>query len=878
MNRYEKEFYDTLKDLFIGEEIEGKSGYINLMKIKSNYYSKIVQPELQQLIENELINNNIQAFKEELFEKLYTFFKRYFSESGSIYFTYTPWSERIYERVYDPEKDVILFWKTHMLYYVKTEKNYKSLEIKIKGINGEDIKFYFDVSELEHKKANEKKEIMFEFKEIDKDKRIVLRCIYSERGKQTKIEEITKNAKETYKDITTEDVERAIRIFNKQSEVDYFINKDAEGFLKEQLDMYIYQYMFDSENIWSEKRIKEIQTFKKIAGKIIEFISQFENELVKIWNKPKFVFNSNYVITIDRIIEKEKGYEVLDKILNHEGMEEQIKEWKELGLVDEGFSKEEIYKQEQGSLFSGGTKINEKYKYLPLDTKYFKDIEVEILELFDNIDEELDGWLIKSENYQALNTILPKFKEKVQTIYIDPPFNKEQDADYLYNVKYKDSTWISLLENRLRLARDLLNDRGSIFVRCDYNGNMYVRLLMNEIFGEENFRNEIIINRKRQAIGTPEKFEVESEWLFLFSKTDKYLRKDLYKPRSLTDLKWTGFLKQEERKPAERIFFGKVLYPPPGQHFSLIQEKVDKLLKEHYLRLKCRECGAIYYWDDKERKENFIEYIMQTKEKFKFADIFPNTKVYGVKKIEVCLNCKSDNWKVEYLTSEEQKITDNWKDIPSYSDGWDFQTENSEILLKRVIESTSKEGDLILDFFLGSGTTIAVAHKLRRKWIGVEMGEHFYTVVLPRMKKVLAYDKSGISKEKDVKEKYNEDNAGGFFKYYELEQYEEVLRNAKYEHGDLTLQPSPGKDVFNEYIFMRSPKFVEDVLKREGNEYKVDLSKIYPEKKLDIAETLSNVLGKKIRKISKESFELEDIGEIRYDNIPVEYIKPLIWW
>jgi hypothetical protein len=302
MNRYEKEFYETLNDLFIGEEIEGKSGYVNLMKIKSTYYTKIVQPELEELINKELEINGIEDFREELFEKLYTFFKRYFSESGSIYYTYTPWSERIYERVYDPEKDVILFWKTHMLYYVKTEKNYKSVEIKIKGINGEEIKFYFDVSELEHKKANEKKEIMFEFKEIDKDKKIVLRCIYSERGRKTKIDEIIRQAKVEYKDITTEDVEKAIRIFNKQSEVDYFINKDAEKFLKEQLDMYVYQYMFDSENVWSMKRIKEIQVFKKIANKIIEFIAQFENELVKIWNKPKFVFNSNYVITIDRIV------------------------------------------------------------------------------------------------------------------------------------------------------------------------------------------------------------------------------------------------------------------------------------------------------------------------------------------------------------------------------------------------------------------------------------------------------------------------------------------------------------------------------------------------------------------------------------------------
>lgn len=101
--------------------------------------------------------------------------------------------------------------------------------------------------------------------------------------------------------------------------------------------------------------------------------------------------------------------------------------------------------------------------------------------------------------------------------------------------------------------------------------------------------------------------------------------------------------------------------------------------------------------------------------------------------------------------SEFQKLTDNWTDIAGYSAFWNFPMENSEILLKRVIESTSCKNDLVMDFFLGSGTTTAVAHKLKRKWIGIEMGEHFYTVILPRMKKVLAYDESGVSKEEDVK-------------------------------------------------------------------------------------------------------------------------------
>ena len=424
------------------------------------------------------------------------------------------------------------------------------------------------------------------------------------------------------------------------------------------------------------------------------------------------------------------------------------------------------------------------------------------------------------------------------------------------------------------MARDWLNEKGSIFVRCDYNGNWIVRCVMDEIFGEENFRNEIAINRKRQPMGTQYKFEVESEHLFLYSKTERYIRKDLYKPRSLINIKWTGFLKQEERRPPERIFFGKVLYPPKEHHFLLNQEKVDKLLRERYLRLKCKECGAIYYYDENESKEEFINEIINSKDKFNYIDITNESKVFGVKFLDKCLSCGSDNWKVEYLTSEEEKITDNWKDIPSYEDTFGFKTENSEILLKRVIESTSNEGDLVMDFFLGSGTTTAVAHKLKRKWIGVEMGEHFYSVVLPRMKKVLAYDKSGISKEKDVKEKYNEDNAGGFFKYYELEQYEETLANTVYEnHG---LYNFGNKTPYEQYVFMKDEKMLKTLeIDYENRKVKVDLNKIYPN--IDIAETLSNLTGKWIKKIKENEVEF-DGTKINIKDLDYKIIKPLIWW
>ncbi|HOA17956.1 MAG TPA: site-specific DNA-methyltransferase, partial [Fervidobacterium sp.] len=428
MSKYEVEFYNALEDIFIGEEIEGRSGYVNLMKIKSAYYRNVVKSQLQELIDSELTAKDIEDFREELFEKLYTFFKRYFSETGSIYYTYTPWSERVYERVYDPEKDVILFWKTHMLYYVKTEKNYKSAEIKIDTMNGGKSSFFFDVSEFEQQKANEKRDVVFKFKEIDSSGRVTLTVKSSERGNKTKIDDITKEITKTYKEITTDDIEKAMHIFNKQSEVDFFINKNARAFLSEQLDIYIYQYMFDSKNVWNQKRVKEIQVFKEIADKIIDLISQFEDELAKIWNKPKIVFNSNYVITIDRIVNNQGGYDVLKKILEHPGINEQTNEWRNLRIVDENFKVTDII---NNALFDDPTNINAKYKFLPIDTKYFKNIELDIIGLFQNLDNELDGWLIKSENYQALNTILPKFKEQIQTIYIDTPFNKENEADYL---------------------------------------------------------------------------------------------------------------------------------------------------------------------------------------------------------------------------------------------------------------------------------------------------------------------------------------------------------------------------------------------------------------------------------------------------------------
>jgi adenine specific DNA methylase Mod len=192
------------------------------------------------------------------------------------------------------------------------------------------------------------------------------------------------------------------------------------------------------------------------------------------------------VITLDRIAGKDNDLKLIEKILKHKNFEKQVKEWKDLGIVDDSFKKSKIIENDLT-----GKHLSREYKHLPVDTRYFKDLELEILGLFDDLDNSLDGWLIKSENYQALNTILPKFKEKVQTIYIDPPYNTGSD-EFLYKDRFQHSSWLTMLENRLDLAKKILKEGGVLFVSIDDNEHGRLQQLLKSIFGEENFVNNII--------------------------------------------------------------------------------------------------------------------------------------------------------------------------------------------------------------------------------------------------------------------------------------------------------------------------------------------------------------------------------------------------
>ncbi|HOU12778.1 MAG TPA: site-specific DNA-methyltransferase [Anaerolineae bacterium] len=816
---HEQKFLQALKDVFIGAPVEGESGYINLMRIKARYFEQGIAPRLQADVRAAL--TPFPTFREELFDKLYSFFHRYFSESGSIYFRYTPLHQNVYARVYTDDRDVMLFWKTHMLYYVKTDRLFQNMEIKV-----DNFTFYFDVSTLQHKQSNEKRALVFDFAEKRADDALVFTVTYSERGSKTKMADIQRALRATNTEPREEVLERAFRLFERQSEVDYFINKDARAFLREQFDLWMYQYVFSEEGTWTAIRVQQLQVLRDIAYKLIDFIAQFEDELVKVWNKPKFVRGSHYVITLDRIAAAEQGDAVLRRVLAHPGMTAQLGEWRELGMVGGGFTPEDAW---QRDLF--GQRVDDAYQYLPIDTRYFPDLELDILALFDDLDEVLDGWLVHSENYQALRTLEPKFKESVQAIYIDPPFNLEANGDFLYSVKYKDSTWTTILENRVQLARDLLSPQGSIFVRCDYNGNMLVRLLLNGIFGEANFGNEIIINRFRRQLRGLKNFNVATDSLFYYSKSDVPYFQEQMRSRLCSfcgqeiDPNWRGMSSPGLRHPPERVILGRELLPPDGRHWTFTQDRIEQMEAEERIRIN---------------------------DKLSFTDLEGN-RIQGLP---------------EYLQTEDTPVDSVWTDLKGYVFGASFPTENPEELLQRAIEVASPKQALIMDFFLGSGTTIATAHKLGRKWLGVEMGEHFDTIVMPRMKRVLSGEKSGISKDVNWQ-------GGGFFKYYRLEQYEDALRLARYEDADLF--HNPYADPYSSYVFLRDLKMLEAVdLDTETESVTVHLERLYPD--IDLAETLSCVTGKPIQRITAEAVEFRDGTRADLVNPEWGLVKPLIWW
>jgi len=555
-------------------------------------------------------------------------------------------------------------------------------------------------------------------------------------------------------------------------------------------------------------------------------------------------------------------------------------------MVDENFAPQAVWETDLL-----GRRLSQRYRYLPLDTRYFPDLELAILALFDNLDEALDGWLIKSENYQALNTLSPKLSHNAQAIYIDPPYNAEA-TEILYKNRFKHSTWLAMMQDRLEQAKEFLSPEGILCVTIDDNEMNGLRLLLDTVFGADNYLATIVIRNNPSGRSTVKGFAINHEYALIYAQSadnamvgrlphteEQIQRYDQVVEDGDRRFEWENFRKNST---------GSFRSDRPRQFYPVYYDE-----KTETVRVPRME------WKDVDKSWTVVEQPHESEVAIWPYDHSGRERVWrwGVERTmkdldELLVKRKGDHFEVykrKYL-QEQGSLPRTWWDNPAYSardngtralvdlfgseKGFDFPKAPRAVEDSLRVCSVEDE-ELILDFFAGSGTTAHAVINLnrddsgRRKYILVEMADYFDTVLLPRVKKVVFCEKW-----KDGKA------AGGqgvshFVKYFQLEQYEDALRRASYADADLF--SNPYQDPYSQYVFLRDLKMLDAVqVDARQQTVQADLSKLYPG--IDLAETLSCLTGKWIRRITADYVEFADGERVDLRNPDWKLIKPLIWW
>ena len=733
-------------------------------------------PKVQQLRQQiAQSSTGIDDLQNTVFSRLTQFFSRYY-EGGDFVSQrrYKTGGNSAYAIPYNGE-EVKLYWANYDQYYIKTSEYFKNYTFKLR--DGRRIFFVLvDAStEQNNNKSTEGMERRFDvlrneeglpvFEEMDDEFHISF--TYELMMKPPKQEIFNKNAFEalsvmipkSWQDLLVKEnvtdkvvlLEKHIKAYTDKNSFDYFIHKDLGGFLSRELDFYIKNEVFviaDLDAAKLQSQLAVVKAIERVGQKIIDFLAQLENFQKRLWLKKKFVVQSDYCITLDRVPEK-----YYPEICAND---EQRKEWVRLFAIDEikGDMMTEAYCEPLTIEFLKQNPL------LVLDTKFFSlQFKHKLLADIEGLDEQTNGLLIKSENLQAINLLTRTFSSNVRGCYIDPPFNLGENADYLYRVDYKDSTWLTLLYDRVLGIKKLLMDDGSIFVRCSHDGNMILRQLLNQTYGQDNYRNEIVLRRAEETkgdlnkqFGTIKSITVNYDNLYWYSKYPNSRFSKIIKPISAekSDAHWHSFWKALDRPTMRYEILGIDLSNHYGQ-WMWEKNRAFAAVKNY----------EIYQEQFEPKGISLEDYWVQTGKSLEFVKR-DGDKIGSIK---------------YWIPPRTETMADtNWLDIKGYANKWGFKTENSEGVLKRVIDSLSEKDDYIIDCFLGSGTTAAVALKLQRKFIGIDMGDHISKIAYPRLKYVLNGEKSGISNSCTYR-------GGGCFKYIRLEQYEDTLNNLEVNDG-----------------------------------------------------------------------------------------------
>lgn len=829
------------------------------------------------------VNADIAAVEADIYSHLTEFFSRYYDEGDFI--SQRRYKDGVYAIPYEGE-EVKLHWANADQYYIKTSEYFKDYTFKTPY--GQTVHFKIKEAETEkdNNKSNEKRFfqlhqetpfalengeliISFEYKAGDKKKQADYNAAV--------IAEFTK-ASAQYLDfaglLTVSDgkslLERQLNRYTARNTFDYFIHKDLGKFLNRELDFYIKNEVIFLDDIdeQDERKTKEYllkaKIIRGIGKKIISFLAQIEDFQKMLWLKKKFVVETNYCLTLDRVPKKLYPQIIANK--------EQVEEWVRLFAIDQIEPGQPNLVEAPKAGFTDPLTIEflEQNPYLVLDTAFFPaEFKEELVDSIDNLDENLDGLLIHSENFQALNLLQERYADSIDFIHIDPPYNTDTSG-FLYKNNYRHSSWMSMMFDRLNLSVTIMSDNASF--ACHIDENEYERLW--NVFEKSSLLNVgTVVWDKRNPMTGGTGLATQHEYVIWRSKNTVTLRLNNDNVQNMVDYvreliskygevnedvrkEYTNWINQNPnltggekayryiddegriyqsvslRAPEPRTdpkFFQPLIHPItkkpcaiPPNGFSRTPETLQDMIKK----------GEILFGKDE---------TTQPRQKM-FLSI--DTKRQMTSVIQNGMKGKADTDKL----------------------GVEFPYCHPVSFYEILVGATTDKISTILDYFAGSGTTAHAVINLnrdyngKRKYILVEMGEYFDTVTKPRVQKVIYSEDWRDGKPVSRK------GISHAFKYIRLESYEDTLNNIEIDEGTLKFLTNPAvkEQYMLHYLLPNETRDSVSLLNIDRLEHPFDYAMNITRRQesrvtaIDLVETFNYLIGLKVeRSFARQGFDAE---------------------
>lgn len=836
MTLYEQKFRDILAEILQLDQAELDFGIYRIMNQKRKdieaFLNNRLVPEVTKILKAQTAaGTDISAMENEVFSHLAKFFSRYYE--GGDFISKRRYKDDAYAIPYSGE-EVKLYWANADQYYIKTSEYFKNYSFVL-PTNHRKVHFVLRDADTEqnNNKAANNMERRFQLCEEDciaeEDDELNIFFTYELMPKTTKQDALIKDAEAKiissfaegkYTDFaelvnekvpTEKNKERTLLMkhlqdYTAKNNFDYFIHKDLGGFLRRELDFYIkneVMFLDDLDATHIMEHLAQVKAIKQVGEKIITFLAQLEDFQKKLWLKKKFVVGCDYCITLDRIPRT-----LYPEIIAND---EQRKEWVRLFVIDEikGDMMTEGYSEPLTEKFL------EDNPFLVLDTKFFSaEFKHKLVGSMEKVDEECNGLLINSENFQALELLQEKCSERVQNIYADPPYNTSA-SEIMYKNSYKHSSWLSLLEDRIRLGKKLLLDSGIQCTTIDDVEQSRLSLLLQDTFAE--LPEAVTIRIKPSGRPIPNGFAISHEYA-LFSK------KNLG-----TSIARLTHSEEQAARYREKDDKGRFLW-------ELLRKAGSNSFRENrptmYYPLFVNTNSLIVRLPKMRYEERTSEFVLEEQPLADEQIVFPikddgkeGRWYYGV---ERAVNEQHElkavrNNRSSFDIYRRRRPNEGVQPTTSWIDSKYSATEHGTDLLKRLFGQQEKfsypksvyavedclrvsgmqSKSIALDYFAGSGTTGHAVINLNRedngnrKYILCEMAEYFNSVTKPRIEKVIYSEdwKDG----KPVSRK----GISQCFKYIRLEQYEDTLNNLQPKNQRLEFDNENGKGDFEETYFLR---------------------------------------------------------------------------